>query len=611
LATSATANVRTAQSSRRDVGLGEIASAILIVAAFILIQVLIGGTRLLFSFPAYAILSLASLAPLISLLRAKPSPDPRCLWASVVFFGYILARALLSPVPYLARADIYSVLAALVLYFTIALFLTSARLRLSMFVALIIFALAHVFIGLIQSRYGDNFMPISFLQRFDYGHRASGFYVCPNHLAGFLEVAGIMGLSLVFWSRWPTWAKLLVGYAVAMCYLGVLLSASRGGFLSMCASLLLFALLSAIVLKQAGRRTLWPIAGAGFIALLVAGAAVAWLIYSNPHLQERANFRDTNWRVELWQSALQEWQLQPLLGTGSGTYLYYGRRFRPTEMQLDPIYPHNDYLHLLAEYGLVGGLLFLGFLAVHLFNGWRNFRRLGVKRVAHSFRLASNNLALQIGALCAVAAYMVHSVVDFNLHIPANALLLAFVFGMLANAGAPGTTGQSGSARFFLGWRLVAPALAIVLTVQCIRLLPGEYFTERARRLWSDDNPAEAITYALRALEKEKQNPDLYDYLGRARTDLAETISEPRPRESLYFQAIEDFEKGRALAPLDKTFPLELAFVYDALARFPEAEWMFYEARALDPKSATTERYYQAHLLRWSGRATELPPEQT
>ena len=129
----------------------------------------------------------------------------------------------------------------------------------------------------------------------------------------------------------------------------------------------------------------------------------------------------------------------------------------------------------------------------------------------------------------------------------------------------------------------------------------GEYLSERARRLWPDDNLAEAITYALRALEKEKQNPDLYDYLGRARTDLAETLADPQLRESWYLQAITDFEKGRALAPLDKTFPLELAFVYDALGRFPEAEWMFYEARALDPKSTTTERYYQDHLLRWEG----------
>jgi O-antigen ligase len=577
--------------------------AVLFGAAFLLIQVLIGGTRLLFSFPAYLLFAIGALITLFGLRQLKPPPAATCLWASVIFFGYVLVRALFSPVPYLARADIYSVLAGLVAYFTIACVLTSARARLGLLVALLIFAFAHVLVGLIQFRYGNNFMPISFLQRFDYGYRASGFYVCPDHLAGFLEVAGIMGLSILCWSRWPVWAKVLVAYAVATCYFGLLLTGSRGGFLSAMASLLAFAFLSGLILRRRDRRLFWKASGAGLVAVLVLAIGIAVLFYTNEHLAERTNILDyKNMRLLIWKAALQQWKLSPLVGTGSGTYLYYGRFFRDSSVREDPVDVHNDYLHLLAEYGAIGAVFFLVFLGAHLRNGWKNYQRLGPKRVAASLQLPSNSMALQIGALAAVVAYIVHSGVDFNLHIPANVLLLAFVFAILANAGQPRHETENVT---FSPWRLVAPALALLLVVQSLRLLPGEYFTERARVCWTDDRPAEAIAFAERGLSFEKQNPDLYDYLGQSRVDLADTLKDKTKRPALYLAALKDFERGWAFAPMDETFPLELASTYDELQRFPEAEWMFFEALARDPKSSSLREYYEGHLIRWSGKTAK------
>lgn len=585
-------------------------SAVLIAAAFAVIQALVGGTRLLFSMPAYGLVAVAGMLTVFSLRRLKPPPNQLCLWASTLFFGYIVTRALSSSVPYLARADIYSVLAGVILYLTVACILTSAPVRMWILMSLLAAAMAHVLVGVIQFRHGDNFMPISFLERFDYGHRASGFYVCPNHLAGLLEVVGIMGLSIVCWSRWPAWIKLLTAYAVGVCYLGQILTGSRGGYLSAGASLVTFALLSLMILRQAGSRPFWRIGGVSLLAMAVIGITAVYFVQKIDYLNERAKniFDDKNMRLDLWHAALQQWKLRPWIGTGSGTYLFYGRQFRTDQMQLDPVQVHNDYLHLLAEYGLVGGALFLAFLGSHLWNGWKNFERLGPKRVAISSRLASNSMALQIGAIAAVAAYVIHSVVDFNLHIPANVLLLAFVFGVLANAGArhgadPLPPGQSQ-----IGWRLVAPTLAIIVTIQCVRLLPGEYFTERARMAWQNDKYAEAIRLARRALESEKNNPDLYDYLGRARADLADSILDRQERDSLYQAALAAFERGRALAPQDKTFALDLAFAFDALGRFAEAEWMFSEAFSLDPKSTSTRDYYEAHLTRWRESKSESSP---
>src|SRR4029077_18075265 len=152
---------------------------------------LIGGARLLFSFPAYGLLAAMSILALVAIGRPKPQPNQMCLLSSAIFFGYVLARAILSPVEYLARPDIYSVLGCLLVYLFVACLFTDAKQRTWFLFFLLALATAHVVVGALQFRDGNNFMPFSFLQRYDYGRRASGFYICPNHLAGLLEVLGI------------------------------------------------------------------------------------------------------------------------------------------------------------------------------------------------------------------------------------------------------------------------------------------------------------------------------------------------------------------------------------------------------------------------------------
>ncbi len=593
--------------------IAEVFSALLLAAAFGVIQALIGGTRLLFSLPAYGLLALIGLLALFSLRRPKPLPDQLCLVSSAVFFGYILGRALLSPVDYLARPDIYSVLGGLLVYFFVASIFTESKRRIWLLLFLLAAAMIHVLIGAIQFRSGENFMLIPFLQRTDYGRRASGFYVCPNHLAGLLEVLGVFGLSVVCWSRWPTWLKLLTAYAVGICYLGVVLTGSRGGYLSTATSLLVFGGLSLALLHKASTRLFWTIGGTALLAAAVIGVTTIFLVQKSDYLSGRAQniFETTNMRVDLWKGAIKQWKLQPYVGTGSGTFLYYGRQFRTERIQADPVYVHNDYLQLLAEYGLIGVAFFVVFLGLHLRNGWTNFQRLGLKRVAVSLPILSNGMAVQLGALAAVSAYIVHSFFDFNLHIPANVLLLAFVFGVLANGGTQREMEPASAKRALVGWRLFLPIIGLIVAIQCVRLLPGEYFTERSRMALRDNQPLSAVFFAIDGLDREQKNPHLYQYLGSARIEQGDAATtDPGARLYFYEAAITAFEKGRALAPRDKTFPVSLGLAYDELGRFAEGEWMFNEALALDPRSTPTKQIYEAHLEHWRRGTTALPPSK-
>jgi O-antigen ligase len=575
----------------------------LVVSALVSSQILIGGTRLLFAFPSYALLALAGLVGLFAIRGTKSLPDPICLVSTVAFLGYVLIRASLSPVSYLARFDIYSVLAGLIVYFLTALVLTKSKQRLLVLACLLGAALVHVIVGALQFRNGDNWMPISFLQRFDYGRRASGFYICPNHLAGLLEVLGIFGLSITFWSRWPVWAKLLSGYATMVCYIGLVLTGSRGGYLSVVTSLLVFAGLSLRAGRAAAPGLRFRLSmGVAALAALAAGT-IFLVIHKSDYLSDRTKqvIDSTNIRLDLWQAAWHQWHLSPWIGTGSRTYLFYGRKFRTDAVQVDPVYTHNDYLQLLAEYGLVGAAAFLPFLLLHLRRGLITARKIGPRRIAVSHHLPSNTMALNLGALAAVSAYCTHSIFDFNLHIPANVLLMAFAFGILANSGVdPGSHGTTRRWGIFLGGATLL-ALCIVLGVQAVRLAPGEFYTEQARTALRDHRPLPALAFALRGLERERENPHLYYYLGRARVLAGERQTDASARASFELAALPAYESARALAPLDETYWLELAFTLDSLKRFPEAEWMFDQARQMDPRSQAVRQYYEAHLNQWKG----------
>src|SRR4051812_18322665 len=298
-------------------GVVEITVAGLIIVALLTTQTLMGGTRLLFAFPGYGLIALAGLVSLFALGAAKPLADRACLLSVVVFFGYVLARAAFSPVAYIARFDIYAVVAGLLVYFVTAFVLTDSRIRLVIALCLIAGALAHVAVGAMQFRNGDNWMPISFLQRIDESRRASGFYAHPNHLAGLLEMIAVFGLSIAFWSRWPVWAKLLIGYAALVCYVGVILTGSRGGYLSVLASLLVFSLLSLRIMRAIG-STLQIRIGAAAVILALLTALVAFLvIHKSDYLTTRTRkvVDNKDIRIDFWRAGMDQWKLSPIVGT--------------------------------------------------------------------------------------------------------------------------------------------------------------------------------------------------------------------------------------------------------------------------------------------------------
>ena len=243
-----------------------------------------------------------------------------------------------------------------------------------------------------------------------YGGMPFGPYVNRNHFAGFAEL--VLPLALVPLvlgrvrrERWP-----VVGLFAVLPIGALLLSASRGGIVSFGAEL------SVLALVMIQRREMGKQLFAGGAVLLVALLLVSWLgvgqileRLSSVQLLEVSSGKRASMRRDTWRIFLDH----PFVGTGLGTLQLV---YPPYESLYDGKivnHTHNDYLEVLAETGLLGGICctcFLGGLLVQSLERLRQFNN-------------SFSGALQLSGLVACSGFLVHSLVDFNLHIPANALL--------------------------------------------------------------------------------------------------------------------------------------------------------------------------------------------
>jgi O-antigen ligase len=107
---------------------------------------------------------------------------------------------------------------------------------------------------------------------------------------------------------------------------------------------------------------------------------------------------------------------------GSFETAYPAYQSFPTELVWD--HAHNDYAEALAETGLLGGLLIVAGLAMFIRVAFRNMGQ----------RLRGDVSWIQLGSALGCCGLLVHSLVDFNLHIPANAVWFA-VCAALATSG--------------------------------------------------------------------------------------------------------------------------------------------------------------------------------
>jgi O-antigen ligase len=237
-----------------------------------------------------------------------------------------------------------------------------------------------------------------------------GPFVNRDDFAGFIELTAPLGLALLLFRAWRREHLTLLFLFTIVPIGALILSASRGGIIGFVFEFVLLVFLSRA--RRIGRKQLL---GATALAL-VAGIFIVWLGVSEAiqrfeQLTPEEISRDL--RVSMYRDTWHIFIHHPWVGTGLGTLRAVYPRYASFYNGLIVDHAHNDYLELLADTGLAGGLCGLAFVIL-LF--WRGFGNLG----AGESRMSR---ALYAGTLVGCAGLLVHSLVDFNLHIPSNALI--------------------------------------------------------------------------------------------------------------------------------------------------------------------------------------------
>jgi O-antigen ligase len=240
-----------------------------------------------------------------------------------------------------------------------------------------------------------------------------GAYVNHNHYAGLMEMLAPIPLVIAFVGGVRGWRKALAVVAAAVMASTIFLSGSRGGMAACAAQM---SLLTAFLLK---RRKNWTARFALASFLGIAMVLLAWL--GGGDLAERMASIHNGARAELSggtrltidRDALKMFAQKPLLGWGLGVFPEIYPQFSTLATNLQVGMAHNDYLQLLVEMGALGLAAALWFLLM-LF-------RSALTKLKHW--PPGTNTAVRLAAMLGIAGILVHSLVDFNLHIPANAAL--------------------------------------------------------------------------------------------------------------------------------------------------------------------------------------------
>jgi len=565
---------------------------IIVLTAFAFLEVFIGGARLLYLLPGISLIAIASLGSIYPKLKTSNRCDLPALLSCVVFTVYILIRNRFSDIEYLARFHFFTLAGCFLIYLLFSLVLTKPIDRSRLFYFLMLLALLEMVPALIQFSQGKQWMPLSWAQRRDTMWRASGFFIYPNNLAGFLEVIGLMAASFTIWGKGKVPHKVLTAYIALVCVVGVALSGSRGGYLSLFFGSVCVCLLSLVAWSSLKNKNFPLVMGlsAGILACLFVG--VMTLIYQSHEIAERVmQINDPeNVRFLLWEAAIKQFQRSPFWGTGGDSYLYFGRLFRNPVVQSDPIHAHNDYLQLLADYGIVGISLFSVFLLLHIRAGIRSFGKL-ISSDSVVLNYQSDRLALCIGSFAGLAAYIVHSIVDFNMQMPLNAFMMAAILSVVANPGSPQEERRNDlpGQRIRVLFRWVLPAFGAAVLIYALPMIPGEYFAESSRVALRDKDPTRSLEQAKKGITFTTSNPELYFYLGEAAMQLA-ALNQVNDSQ-LQKEGLQAYAQALLLFRYDSRIALRLGMAHAANGDYSRAVESINYAERLDPNSSFIPAY--------------------
>ena len=532
---------------------------------------------------------------LVWALRLWISPKPKLLWPPLswvvlAFAALAVGRYLTADIEYVARLEMIQVLMYAFLFFAIV-----NNLYRQESVQIISFTLIFLAMGIScyaiyqflthSNRVWDDVSP--------YLGRASGTYISPNNFAGFLEMLLPLAAACVLVGRMKPVVRILLGYSALVMLAGMVVTFSRGGWVAVVVALLV--LLGTLIFHRNHRLP-------AFLLLVVL--AVGGTIFVTNYLSKTLSYirrvetdlqdkpeNVLNLRRGMWTAAEQMWRDHFWWGVGPAHYDYRFREYRPESVQMSPDRAHNDYLNLLADWGAAGGIIVLAGMVTFgagLRKTWKY-----VRPSENDFgRGMSNRFAFFLGASAGLFALAVHSVMDFNLHIPANAILGVTLLALLSS------NLRFATERHWLGARLPVKMLATLALVAGVAYLSCQGWRRGHEAVWlarAEQSPVYSPVQAAnlkKTFAVELMNFETAYNIGEAYR--VQSFDGGQNYEDLAKTAMQWYARGMKLNPHDGYNYLRYGMCLDWLEKHDEAGPYFNRADALDPNS-----YYTGANIGW------------
>jgi Flp pilus assembly protein TadD len=271
-------------------------------------------------------------------------------------------------------------------------------------------------------------------------------FVNPNHAAGFMVLTCLVSLGAAIGSKRKSER---FGFMVAAAASGAvaILTLSRGG---LCALILGLLLLGGILWRT--KSSARPSFARTALMLCLPLGGIAFISDS---LQREFSDPTRLGIVEKLAAIRDAWPLvrdHPWLGIGRGAYVSVYPIYKTSALQLTFAYPENIAVQLVAEWGVLCGLVALGAFVFAV-----------VWRLAHARRV------IVIGALCGVLAVLVQNLVDFSLELAGMAIPIAAILGAAGAEVVRSFRVETNEPR----WTFATAAIPIALTAACTLIALG------------------------------------------------------------------------------------------------------------------------------------------